>query len=675
KPTMVSANSGKKVWWKCEKGHEWQASIYSRTSGVGCPICAGKQVLKGYNDLATINPKLASEWNNIKNGSLKPTMFSANSHKKVWWKCTKEHEWQASIANRTKGNGCPICSGRQALKGLNDLATINPKLASEWNNIKNGSLKPTGVTCNSNKRVWWQCSKGHEWQAIVNSRAKGNGCPICSGRQVLKGFNDLETINPKLASEWNNVKNGSLKPNMFSANSGKKVWWKCSKGHEWQASIYSRTYGVGCPICAGKQVLKGFNDLETINPKLASEWNNIKNGSLKPTMVSANSGKKVWWKCEKGHEWQAVIASRNKGRACPTCNNESQTSFPEQAIYYYCKRLYNNSVNRYRFESKNNCEIDIYIPELKIGIEYNGKYYHRNKQQKDARKVLFFAKKGIKIISIKEVETTQKNSSNVINISTPVNDAKLNDAIKKLFILMELNKYVGIINIQKDRILIEENTVKTKKYYSLLKTNPKVSSEWDYAKNGKLKPEMYTPNSGKKLWWKCSKGHEWQASIYSRTSGAECPICSGRQVLKGFNDLETINPKLASEWNNVKNGSLKPTMVSANSGKKVWWKCEKGHEWQAVIASRNKGNGCPICAGKQVLKGFNDLETINPKLASEWNNIKNGSLKPTMFSANSHKKVWWKCSKGHEWQASIIHRNKGQNCPICYKIRIKKVSN
>ena len=105
---------------------------------------------------------------------------------------------------------------------------------------------------------------------------------------------------------------------------------------------------------------------------------------------------------------------------------------------------------------------------------------------------------------------------------------------------------------------------------------------------------------------------------------------------------------------------------------KVWWKCNKNHEWQAIVRSRNNGSGCPICANQQVLKGYNDLATINPKLAQEWNYEKNGKLKPDMVVANNGQKVWWKCKNGHEWQASIINRNKGAGCFECYKISRKK---
>ena len=204
------------------------------------------------------------------------------------------------------------------------METVNPKLASEWNYEKNGSLKPCDVFSQSNRKVWWKCCKGHDYQATVNNRAHGKGCPYCSGQKVLQGYNDLATLNPKLASEWNYEKNGSLKPEDFTAGSNKKVWWKCNKGHEWQATIASRNSGCGCPYCYGRYAVKGETDLATVNPKLASEWNYEKNGDLKPENFTASSGQKVWWKCEKGHEWLARIDHRFNGVGCPYCSGRKK---------------------------------------------------------------------------------------------------------------------------------------------------------------------------------------------------------------------------------------------------------------------------------------------------------------------------------------------------------------
>ena len=116
-------------------------------------------------------------------------------------------------------------------------------------------------------------------------------------------------------------------------------------------------------------------------------------------------------------------------------------------------------------------------------------------------------------------------------------------------------------------------------------------------KNGDLTPMMLTPGSGKRIWWRCDNGHEWQAYVHSRRDGDGCPFCSGHRVAIGFNDLASKSPILAAEWHPNKNGNIKPTDVTMYSNKRAWWVCQKcGYEWEASINGRGRGNGCPACA-------------------------------------------------------------------------------
>ena len=606
------------------------------------------------------NAELMAEWNWEKNADILPSQLTLCSHKKAWWKCSKGHEWQATIADRNKGYGCPYCSGRYTVKGENDLQTINPTLAKEWNLDKNSGLTPADVKPNSHNKVWWKCSKGHEWQATISNRTMGRGCPYCSGKKVLNGYNDLQANNPTLAKEWNYEKNNGLAPVNVTSNSNKKVWWRCNKGHEWQAMISSRNKGHGCPYCSGLYVIKGENDLQTVNPSLAKEWNYEKNNESTPSEFLANSEKMVWWMCNKGHEWQASIANRNNGRGCPICNSERNTSFPEYVIVYYLKKYGLDVVHSFRDKGY---ELDIYIPSKNIAIEYDGSFWHKNKAKKDLEKNFKCRKDGIKLYRIRE-ELPQLNDSSIDYIIQE-NQRDLPNVLEKI-----LSEIIGIsvdIDLTRDAIAIENLREYSEKERSILCSNPKIAKEWNYDKNGNLRPECFAANSNKKVWWLCSEGHEWQATIDGRNNGYGCPYCSGRYAARGENDLQTFNPSLAKEWNYEKNNELTPTDVTSNSGQKVWWKCDKGHEWQAKVYHRNNGSGCPYCSGRNAIKGENDLQTVNPNLAKEWNYEKNNGLTPVEVMPNSGKKAWWKCKEGHEWQATIGSRNKGSSCPICRK--------
>lgn len=275
------------------------------------------------NSLKEKYPELAAQWHPEKNGDLTPEDVSAGSNRKVWWICEEGHEWEATVASRVYGNGCPFCSGRRAIKEINDLATKNPELAAEWHPTMNGDLKPSDVKPNSGKIVWWMCAYGHEWKASVNSRSRGAGCPYCAGKLIIPGTIDLATVNPKLAAEWDYEKNGDLTPDMVTSSSNRKAYWKCENGHEWQATIANRNRGNNCPYCSNKKPLPGYNDLATVNPKLANECHPTWNGNLKPTDVTSGSSKKIWWRCAKcGYEWACSVYRRTQGSTCPKCRGQ-----------------------------------------------------------------------------------------------------------------------------------------------------------------------------------------------------------------------------------------------------------------------------------------------------------------------------------------------------------------
>ena len=115
-----------------------------------------------------------------------------------------------------------------------------------------------------------------------------------------------------LLDQWDTERNGADTPRTVSYGSQRKIWWRCEKGHTWQAPVYSRTGGAGCPYCAGRRVGQG-NDLASLYPALAAQWDLRKNAPRKPSDVLAGSHSPAWWLCEKGHSWQASVNSRLSG--------------------------------------------------------------------------------------------------------------------------------------------------------------------------------------------------------------------------------------------------------------------------------------------------------------------------------------------------------------------------
>ena len=270
--------------------------------------------------LSLENPAFAVEWDYEKNAGLHPDNFTGSSNKKVWWKCNLGHSWCAVIASRFMlGSKCPYCTNRKVLQGFNDLQTGNPAVAAQWDVNKNSGRTPDSVAANSNKKAWWRCDKGHSWQADIESRNQGCGCPYCTGRVALAGFNDLATLRPEIAAQWDNVHNNGLTAEMVTLGSNKKIWWVCERGHRWQASVVTRVKGHRCSYCTGKKPIVGETDFATIHPELLDEWDYELNIGIKPQDITAASNKKVWWRCEKGHSWKSHVYTRHNGSKCTIC--------------------------------------------------------------------------------------------------------------------------------------------------------------------------------------------------------------------------------------------------------------------------------------------------------------------------------------------------------------------
>lgn len=329
-PSSFSKSSNKKVWWICKNNHSWYAVINSRTKGCGCPYCSGTRVLSGYNDLKTLNPKFLIELDNESNKQIDITKIGKGSRVKLWWICPKGHKYEASVSKRFNGTNCPICDNKKIISGINDLKTLNPKIIKEWNYDKNKieGIDPTKITCGSHKKAWWICSKGHEYFSSIANKCKNRGCPVCSSKKIVIGYNDLVSQYPNIAKEWNYDKN-EKGPEFYAPKSNKKVWWVCSEGHEFEQRICDRTAkNRGCRICAINRNAKMHSipkskeeSLLYLYPEISKEWN-YKRNTLTPDLILPKSNKKAWWICFKGHEWETTPNARTvKKTSCPICAN------------------------------------------------------------------------------------------------------------------------------------------------------------------------------------------------------------------------------------------------------------------------------------------------------------------------------------------------------------------
>jgi very-short-patch-repair endonuclease len=622
--------------------------------------------------LAEANKKLSEEWHPNLNGNLSPEDVTAHSARKVWWKCKNGHEWEATINKRSYGRNCPICSGKVASKWRN-LKTENPSLAAEWHSTMN-KFGPENYLPNSSKKVWWICPNGHEWEATIYSR-KVNSCPICNLRHVTKDGKrkTLKEEAPYLLEEIDNEIEEPLKISDLYIGSNRSISWKGKCGHQWKTTIRRRLDGRRCPYCAN-QLTDISNNLPTKFPKLIDEWDFEKN-TKDPNLVNPGSPEKVWWKCIRGHSWQAKINSRTRqGTGCPSCNPQTSKTeirvLSELEALFEEKPLWRSKVANY--------EADILFKSKKIIIEVDGYPWHDNENsyKRDRQKNKIFQESDYVVYRLRDYRLKAISGSKNVSLD----ELNLVTSIKSLVnaVAHDFPKIVKSENLKK---YVSDSSYVNESGYSYLvnllpgpepqnsfaANCPEMIEEWDIEKNSPLTPEKVHKASGVKAFWKCKFGHSWSAIVAQRsTKKTGCPYCAGVKSDKSTS-LTALFPTIAAEWHPSKN-QFDPSKISSHNKISAWWVCKNGHEWKTSVGNRtSQGTGCPYCSGKKATEDRNFL-VCSPDIALYFDAMANAPLSPADFTPKSEKKVTWTCPRGHSWMRSIANQVKsGPVCPICRK--------
>lgn len=544
-PDKISVNSSKKAWWICENSysnHSYPATISDKFRyKTKCPYCSNKKILTGFNDLATVNKILLKDWDYEKN-SLDPTKIGAGSHEKAFWKChICGYEWEASICSRNGGNGCKNCAKitrvitarNNKIKKNKSVAQLYPHLIDE---VYENCIDLSEYTPGSKVPVTWKCAKcGHIWSAPIYSRTTGGqGCLICGIKksrekrmEKASKRDNLALLRPDLIKEWDYLLN-EKGPEKYSINSHEIVNWICKKcGRKWKASIKNRAVANQECVChlhekISKKVKKAYlnknGSLGETFPQLLESWDYEKN-ERDPFLVSPYSNSEAYWKCEVcGAKWQSSIANRTRNPiVCPKCSRESKTSFPEQAIFFYLKKC-TIAFNRYILNGK---EIDVYLPLIKFGIEFDGYRFHKgSKILKDREKDAFFKKQGIEILRIKEVK-------NKTSRKFEVRSSSINSLEKTIKDILSLFNFDIDVNLKRDSGEIYSQYVFKIKSNSLFYKTPKIAKLWCYEKNGTVKPSSVAAFSKKSFYFNCPHcGQPFYSSVQDmQRNSKHCPYC------------------------------------------------------------------------------------------------------------------------------------------------------
>jgi len=510
----------------------------------------------------------------------------------------------------------------------------------------------------------------------------------------LKKYGSIKNERPDLLVDWNYQENSCSPDDISIGNGILKIDWKCHVcGFEWKATAYNRAHlHSGCPECAKQKIsiknrnknVSKDNNLKLLYPEIAAEWCIDKNEGIKPEHVAPQSNYKAWWHCSVcGTEYQTSVTNRTgyKHVGCPKCNRRLHTSFPEQSLFYYISKVYSDAVSGY---DGIGMELDVFIPSIMTGVEYDGKHWHSSKQSelRENKKYKLCKDKNIELIRVRE----KKNNENCSKKNCDCLVQRLNnsdEALEKTIceVLKILKKeYRADVDLTRDRGIIANNYIVSLKENSLYSKFPKIAAEWNDELNGELKPSMVAAATNTKVWWicpKCKMAYKTSPADRTGTNKAGCPYCAGKKIAPGLNDLATKYPEIAADWDFLKNKNLKPNEIAPNYIKKVWWKCSIcGTEYFLSPNKRvSRQQGCPKCARLLKIKrsrmnsldnGQNSLSARYPEILEDWDYDEN-DISPDQITPGNDRKVYWKCHVcGHVWLASPysrIHLKSG--CPQC----------
>lgn len=389
-PSEISHLSKVSVWIRCYEGHIFKVKVCDLAyKDILCPYCNNEEVAR--EKYGRFYKPLKFLWDSKKNGIELEEFEGVQDEDKCWFKCEKGHSFYRTISvvkeRLSQGRHyCQYCSGTKLMSGVNDIETVYPEVAKLFDNDKN-NVKACDISFKeSSLDLWFRCKEGHSFRKNLKVVKDGvlNGsevCPYCNGKELLSGFNDLETVMPNVAKFFDIEKNG-VEPKNVRASDSSDMWFLCKEGHSFVSKSRlvrialdnSKGRSVGCPICKGYVVLPGYNDFESKHSDLLYLWDYDKNSILPSEITEKNNTTPVWLKCSNGHSYLTYINSllRSKYECCPYCSHLISTGSEEVYNFLLDFGIY---VQKERVLPSNK-RVDLFIPSKNIAIEYNGVYWH-----------------------------------------------------------------------------------------------------------------------------------------------------------------------------------------------------------------------------------------------------------------------------------------------------------
>jgi len=607
----VYVNSASKLLWKCTEGHIWKAVPGSVKSGCWCPQCAKKKSAQALRLNINTMQRLAER----KGGKCLSSSY-INAHTKLLWECAEGHQWESAPNYIQQGSWCPFCSG-------NTKSTIEEMQAIAK---ERGGRCLSNAYVNSNTKLLWVCTEGHQWEATPGTVKRGSWCPFCAGRG--KTIEDMK----KLAEE----RGGRCLSDIYM-NVDTKLLWECAEGHQWEATPYKIVAGTWCPKCSsglGERICREFLEqiFERRFPKSYPKWLVNKDGNQMELDGFCESLR---------------IAFEHQGEQHYSTGTQFITTEEELQ-----KRQEDDKLKAELCEQRG--IVLIAIPEIsgRLPISEVRQYV---KTECEHYSVPLPTDFDTKYVDLKKAYATS-GSREALNELRAIAKQRGGKCLSDAYV----DYSTPLCWECKEGHQWEATPSNIKNQGSWCPTcagRPKLNidemCQLAQERGGRCLSETYT-NKSTKLLWECNEGHRWEAEPNSvRNAGRWCPICaklrSGATQRLDIHEMQEIAKSRGGKCLSDK---------YINNKTKLLWECKEGHNWLAATSKIKSGQWCPTCAGRPVLT-IKDM-----KILAE---TRGGKCLSDTY-VNSKTKLLWECRKEHRWEAVSSSVRSGTWCPKCRRL-------
>ena len=558
------------------------------------------------------------------------------------------YEWLGIPNNLLRGEGCLSCSGNLPWTTETFILEMKKRMPS---------ITIIGDYKNNKTKIAYTCNNcGRTGEAIPSSLLRGHGCKYCGRIKASTARRKTNEAFIKQLAE----KNPGVQPLEEYVNSSTRIRCRCTCGNIWSTTPVHLLSGQRCKQCQPNRTTR--TSVSHKGPKKSNDQFQAELQIANPTIeareeYNGTANKKLFRCRDCGYEWHGWPRSVLNGQGCPACKKRWNTSFPEQAVFFYVRQVYADAINSYK-KGFGQSELDIYIPSIKTGIEYDGRNWHRNKQQTEINKYERCRDLGITLIRIRESEL-QDNASLICDhqIISEYGHIKRFPSLDQC--IHELMSFLNVfcdINTQRDRFLIMEQYYSTLRSKSLGVLYPAISQEWYQPKNGAITPFMVLPKSNESFWWECPDcGNIYLMLVSNRTSSHGCPKCGGqeRKTQEAFvKEIESINPEI----------EIIGTYFNVNTP--IEFRCKNcGRVGKTTPRSLRRGTGCTFCSRKKA----QELRTMPESVFLRRVHKNYPYIEILGKYVNSQEHILCKCKRcNHEWSPLAHALVSGRSgCPSC----------